>query len=53
MTPVKIEVEIIKTPKGNYRIKFQDGGSVLVKDIPDNWPLIVSLEVEYENGLNK
>lgn len=42
----KVEITIFKTPKGNIRIQFADGGSYLLKDEPCNWGLISALEVE-------
>jgi hypothetical protein len=51
MTKAKVDIEIQQTDKGNIRIKFNDGGSYLVQDVPANWGLISAFEVELKYAI--
>jgi hypothetical protein len=53
MEKAKIEIEIIKTDKGNIRIKFNDGGNYLISDTMENIGILSALEVELKYALKK
>lgn len=53
MKQVKIEITVIQTDKGNIRIKFNNGGSYLIKNTMDNIGIISALEVELEYTLKE
>lgn len=53
MEKAQVTITIIRTDSGSIRIKFQDGGSYLIRDTIDNIALNVALEVELDYALNK